>query len=227
MKKPLFAALLLPVLLVFADPADAVDVQVRRDCLKSCKDFPERHCCKESCDYQACVADKMKLKVAKGGTSMELVDPGAWSAAMAACYPFITIIEQCGAEHAEDPRAAKAEPPAAKESGIDLSGEWGDDWGYTIKLTHSGGSITGTFSKGSNVGRFTGGSLEAQTCKVTLSYTEPWKESEGKVDLTLSEDGQTMRGGYVSNVPGYSAPQRGGWTFYRKGESKGGCKGAK
>ncbi len=106
---------------------------------------------------------------------------------------------------------AAAKPDAAK---VDLSGQWSDNWGYTIVLKDSGGSITGTFTKGGNVGTFTG-SYDSQTGQVTLRYEEPWKKSHGKVILTLAANGRSMSGPYVSIVPGYSAPQEGSWTMSR------------
>lgn len=111
--------------------------------------------------------------------------------------------------------AFKGEAERSNCSKPNLTGYWSDDWGYKIVL-NDGGSITGTFTSGNNVGNITGGSYDASTCKVTLTYEEPWKKGTGKAELTLSADGMRMSGSHVSNIPAYSAPQTGGWTMTRK-----------
>jgi hypothetical protein len=99
-----------------------------------------------------------------------------------------------------------------------LSGPWKDDWGYVIELNHQSGAITGTFTKGNNVGKFTGGGFNSFTCEAVIDYEEPWKQSKGKVTLVLSKDGMTLAGSYISTIPGYSSPQKGGWTLTRRFE---------
>lgn len=110
---------------------------------------------------------------------------------------------------------------------VKLSGEWNDNWGYKIQLTHDGDTITGTFTKGGNVGQFTGGSLDLATCTVILNFTEPWKKSEGKLTMKLDEATRVMEGAYVSNIPGYSSPQTGSWRMTRVNSTAGSCKPTK
>lgn len=97
------------VVLAGASTAEAVDPLVYRECLSQCRQFKDRACCHETCSYTACIADKTKASTThgtrSGGIRTEQVDPGAWSAAMAACYPWITILQDCGGGKAGTPPA--------------------------------------------------------------------------------------------------------------------------
>ena len=112
MRVPLFAVLLTAV---FGTTAAAMDPFVYRECLAQCKQFKERTCCHETCSYTACIADKTRASAGHGtsrdGVRLDQVDPGAWSAAMAACYPWITILQECGGGQAGTaPAGGTAEP---------------------------------------------------------------------------------------------------------------------
>lgn len=112
-----------------------------------------------------------------------------------------------------------------KKAGIDLTGEWKDDYGYKIMLTGDGSSFSGTFAKGSNKGTISGGVIDLKTCKVTFKYTEEWKNSTGKASFVLAPAGDEMGGSYESIIPGYSVPQKAAWTFYRISPARGvGCR---
>jgi hypothetical protein len=105
-----------------AADATAQDPFVYRECLAQCRQFKDRACCHETCSYTACIADKTRASVghgtAKDGVRLDQTDPGAWSAAMAACYPWITILKECSAGEATPPPGGAVEtrpsprPPA-------------------------------------------------------------------------------------------------------------------
>ena len=107
--------------LVGVAPAAALDPFVYRECLSRCREFKDRACCHETCSYTACIADKTRASVGHGtareGVRLDQTDPGAWSAAMAACYPWITMLQQCSAGPVTAPEGGRisdrpAAPPA-------------------------------------------------------------------------------------------------------------------
>lgn len=90
----------------------AQDPLVYRACLSQCREFKDRGCCHEVCSYNACIAHNTKASrghgTAQRGMRTDESDPGAWSAAMAACQPWIEILKDC---HAGTPGTAPATAP--------------------------------------------------------------------------------------------------------------------
>ena len=126
---PLAIAGLLAGLVAVAS-ASAQDPFVYRECLSRCRQFKDRACCHETCSYTACIADKTRASAghgsASGGVRLDQIDPGAWSAAMAACYPWITILQECSAGAVTPPAGGNVETrPSPDPSPQPVKGAFG------------------------------------------------------------------------------------------------------
>ena len=73
----------------------------------------------------ACIADKTKTNMGHRGTRMDQTDPGAWSAAMAACYPWISILQQCGGGTPGTPSVTSVAPSAPPSQPAAAEGQTG------------------------------------------------------------------------------------------------------
>lgn len=160
-----------------AMPALAQDPFVYRDCMAQCRQFKDRSCCHETCSYNACIADKTKASIGQ-------TDPGAWSAAMAACYSWISVLQQCSA-------GTPGAPPlgaAASSVPVDIAGTWKfhPDWVYVI--AQRGETFTWSMAKFKETaeGKLTGTSVSAK-----------WKGTNGPGSatgrLTVDANGRATR----------------------------------
>jgi hypothetical protein len=108
------AAAALVAAVVGGGPLSAQDPLVYRACLSQCREFKDRGCCHEVCSYNACIAHNTKASrghgTSRGAIRTDETDPGAWSAAMAACQPWIEILKDCHAGTPGTPPAAQATP---------------------------------------------------------------------------------------------------------------------
>ncbi len=86
-----FSSLVLLFILILPSISSAgtyTFVYTYRECMKRCQGG---NCCDEICSYEACIEEN------QGGYAggMKMKDPGAWSGAMAVCYPQIQRIMLC------------------------------------------------------------------------------------------------------------------------------------
>ncbi len=103
-------------LIATAMPSLAQDPFVYRECMALCTQFKDRPC-HVTCSYNACIAEKTRTNFghgnSRGGLQSSQTDPGAWAAATAACYHWITILQQCGAGTPGAPPECAAGTPGA------------------------------------------------------------------------------------------------------------------
>ena len=95
-----------------------------------------------------------------------------------------------------------------------FAGSWSSDWG-PVTLDDN---LKGSWDQGVNIGKFTSGSYDPVNNQIVFQYYQPWNKMYGTTTMTVSDDGNTLSGGWAQQQLGQASGSGGSgeWTMHRE-----------
>ena len=171
----------------------------------------------EAIEHSILAGKDYEDELAKVRRKMELLKQtmSGWDPSVVRCINSIGgKADWDGLQAAYDARIEAARKKAG--SFRDLAVDWASDWGPVTFTANAGGdanavSFSGYWQQGEKMrGQILEGTFDPRTRKLAFKYYQDWNDQHGHVEMTLSEDGQTLSGTWTQESGS------GGWTMTRK-----------